>query len=223
MTPEAAPNTPNIPVADVLSAAARTIGQMPEEAVQSKFAELQQMRRARTEREITRQQKATDSLEGDEAAYRAGLMCEESDLKNAARWYRAAAVNDFPGASLKLAKVLTALAAEHHARGETQTEAALIEEASDWCVKACAAGEFVAGEIEALDLMEKLNARLDPDRPQTEPGSDGPSTGQCSIGGLKNAMRLNGAKLEEHLSSCTHCQAEQAEQSDRSASVPAPR
>lgn len=38
-------------------------------------------------------------------------MHENSDLKKAARWYRAAAVNDFPGASLKLAKALTALAA----------------------------------------------------------------------------------------------------------------
>lgn len=209
--------------ADFLSAAARTIGQMPEEAVQSKYAELQQMRRARTEREITRQQEATDSLEGDEAAYQAGLMCEESDLKKAARWYRAAAVNDFPGASLKLAKVLTALAAEHHASGETQTEAALIEEASDWCVKACAAGEFIAGEIEALDLMEELNARLDPDRLLAEPGSASTATGQCTHGGLKNALTLSEAKLEEHLSSCTSCQAEKAVQADRSAPAPAPR
>lgn len=165
-----------IPEADVLSAAARTIGQMPEEAVQSKFAHLRQMSKARTEREIIRQQAETDSLEGDEAAYQAGLMHEKSDLKQAARWYRAAAVNDFPGAALKLAKVLTALAAEHYGRGETHAGEALIEEASDWCVKACAAGEFVEGEAEAFDLMEELNARLDPDYRRAEPGSGSPAT-----------------------------------------------
>lgn len=211
------------PEADFLSAAARTIGQMPEEAVQSKYAELQQIRRARTEREITREQEATDSLEGDEAAYQAGLMSEESDLKNAVRWYRAAAVNDFPGASLKLAKVLTALAAEHHASGETQAEAAVIEEASDWCVKACAAGEFVAGEIEPHDLLEELNARLDLDRPRSEPGSGSPAAGQCALGGLQNAMMLNGPKAEKHLRSCTFCNAEQAKHPGRPASAPAPR
>jgi len=79
MTPEEALG------ADVLGSAARTIGEMPEEAVQSKFAQLQQMRGARTEREIIRQQAEADSLEGDEAAYQAGLMHEKSDLKKAAR------------------------------------------------------------------------------------------------------------------------------------------
>ena len=57
--------------------------------------------------------------------------------------------------SLKLAMVLTALAAESRARGETHTEEALVEEAKDWCLKACAAGEFVEGETEAFDLMER--------------------------------------------------------------------
>lgn len=207
--------------ADFLSAAASTIGTMPEEAVQSRYAELQQMRRTRSDREITRQQEATDSLEGDEAAYQAGLMFEESDLRKAARWFRAAAVNDFPGASLKLARVLTDLAAQHHDIGETQTEAALIEEASDWCVKACAAGESVAGEIEALDLMEKLNARLDLDCSNVEP--DGPATGECTHGGLQKVARLNEVKMAEHLSSCSYCQAEKADQADRSAPAPAPR
>jgi TPR repeat protein len=142
---------------------------MPEDAVQSKFAQLQQMREASTEREIIRQQAEADSAEGDEAAYQAGLMYERSDLEKAAHWYGVAAVNDFPGASLKLAVVLAALAEKCRARGETRAEAALVDEASDWCVKACAAGEFVEGEIEPFDLMEKLNERLGPDWCPAEP------------------------------------------------------
>jgi hypothetical protein len=217
MTPE------ETPASDVLSAAARTIGQMPEEAVRSKFAQLQQMRKARTEREIIRQQTEADSLEGEEAAYQAGLMYEKSDLKKAARWYRAAAVNDFPGASLKLAKVLTALAAEHHARGETYVEEALIEEASDWCIKACAAGEFVEGESEAFDLMEELNARLDPDCRPAGPDSGSPATAQCTHGGLTKVIAMPNQAMEEHLESCSSCKAEKAERAARGASAPASR
>jgi hypothetical protein len=217
MTPEETPE------ADVLSAAARTIGQMPGEAIQSKFAQLQQMRKARTEREIIRQQTETDSLEGDEAAYQAGLMHENSDLRKAARWYRAAAVNDFPGASLKLAKVLTALAAEHYARGETHAGEALIEEASDWCVKACAAGEFVEGETEAFDLMEELNMRLDPDSRRAEPGSGSPATAPCTHGGLKNVIAMPNQAMEEHLKSCSSCKAEKAERVARGAWASFPR
>jgi TPR repeat protein len=217
MTPEETPE------ADVLSAAARTIGQMPEEAIQSKFAELQQLRKARTEREIIRQQAETDSLEGDEAAYQAGLMYEDSDLKKAARWYRAAAVNDFPGASLKLAQVLAALAAEHYGRGETHAGEALIEEASDWCVKACAAGEFVEGETDAFDLMEELNARLDPDFRRADPGSSSPATAPCTHGGLRNVTAMPTKAMEEHLKSCSSCKAEKAERAARGASAPASR
>lgn len=209
--------------ADVLGAAARTIGQMPEEAVQSKFAQLQQARKARTEREAIRQQAEADSLDGDEAAYQAGLMHEKSDLKQAVRWYHAAAVSDFPGASLKLAKVLAALAEEHYTKGETSAGEALIEEASDWCVKACAAGEFIDGETEAFDLMEELNARFDPDFRRPEPGSGSPAAGQCTHGGLMKVAAMPNQAMEEHLKSCSSCKAEQAEMAARGAWVPASR
>ena len=206
---------------DVLSAAARTIGQMPEDAVRSRFAQLQQMSKARTEREIIRQQAEADSVEGDEAAYQAGLMYDErSDLEKAVRWYRAAAVNDFPGASLKLAIALAALAAECRARGETHAEEALVEEASDWCVKACAAGEFVEGETEAFDLMEELNERLGPDwRPaEPDPGS-GPAAGRCTRGGLAKVIALPNRVMEEHLKSCSFCRDEKAARAARDAST----
>jgi hypothetical protein len=218
MTPE------ETPVPDVLSAAARTIGEMPKEAVQSKFAQLQQTRRALTEREIIRQQAEADSIEGDEAAYQAGLMHEKSDLKKAARWYRVAAVNDFPEASLKLAKVLAALAVDHRARGEEQAAEALIEEASDWWVKACAAGEFAEGEAEDFDLMEELNARLELARREAESGSGGQEGSQCTHGGLAKAIAMlpNQKAVEEHLNSCGSCLNEK-ERAARGASAPAAR
>lgn len=217
MTPE------ETQLSDVLSAAARTIGQMPEEAVQSKFAQLQQMS-ARTEREIVRQMAEADSVEGDEAAYQAGLMYEKSDLKQAARWYRIAAVNDFPGASLKLARVLADLAAECRARGETDAGDALADEALDWCLKACAAGEFIEGETEAFDLMEELNERLGPDWRQAEPDPGGsPATGRCTHGGLAKVIALPNHAMEEHLKSCSSCKDEKAKWAARDESAPTSR
>lgn len=209
---------------DFLSAAARTIGQMPEDAIQSKFAQLQQMSKASPEREIIRRQAEADSVEGDEAAYQAGLMYERSDLEKAARWYRAAAVNDFPGASLKLAVVLVALAAECRTRGETQAEEALVEEASDWCIQACAAGEFVEGEIEAFDLIEELNERLGPDwrHAEPDPGS-GPAVGLCTRGGLAKVIALPNPAMEEHLKSCNSCRDEKDARAARDTSTPASR
>jgi hypothetical protein len=218
MTPE------ETPVPDVLTAAAGTIGEMPREAVQSKFAQLQQMRKALTEREIIRQQTETDSIEGDEAAYQAGLMHEKSDPKQAARWYRVAAENDFPEASLKLAKVLAALAVEHRAKGEDQAAEALIEEASDWWVKACAAGEFAEGEAEDFDLLEELNARLELARREAESGSGGPEGSQCVHGGLAKAMAMlpNQKAVEAHLNACGSCLAEKG-RAAKGASAPAAR
>jgi hypothetical protein len=189
---------------DALRAAARTIGQMQEADIQRKFAELQEARKARTRREILRQQ--TDSLEGDEAAYQAALKHEEDgDLKTAARWYSEAADHDFPGASLRLARVLDALAAEQHARGENQAAEALNEEALEWCAKA-----FAAGEAGASEFIEEFDARLDPAR--------------CALGGLHKVTALDPAQMAEHFRSCGPCQAEQAEQAARPAtSAPTPR
>lgn len=196
---------------DFLSAAASTIGQMPEDAVQSKFAQLQQMIRACTEREIIRHQVEADSVEGDEAAYQTGLMYERSDLGEAARWYRAAAVNDFPGASLKLAVVLAAQAAECRARGETHAEEALVEEASEWGIKAYVAGEFVEGDTEAFDLMGELNKRRGPDWPQAEPDlGSGPAADRCTRGGLAKIMALPTHAMDEHMKSCSSCRDERA-------------
>jgi hypothetical protein len=195
----------------VLSEAAATIGDMPEDQIRAKYAQMQQARKDRSEREAARQKAAVNAVHSDEAAYRLGLMYEESDPVEAEEWYRAAAANDFPGASLKLAKILAARAADHHAGGETQAEESLIEEAQEWCMKAVAAGEFIAGEIEPFDLTEQLNSQLDRLRAGRPRDDDprGPATSQCA-GRRQAALLADPVKLAEHLASCEACLAEKA-------------
>lgn len=195
---------------DALRAAAHTIGQMTETDLQSKFAQLQEARKARTEREVLRQQVEGDSVELDEAACQAALRNEEAgDLRAAERWYRAAAENDFPGASLRLAVVLDALAAEHHSRGETHAEEAVNEDAREW-----AAIAFAAGEIGASRLMEELDARLEHGR-RTASLSPGelPAAPRCALGGLRQVAALDPDEMNKHCSSCESCQAELAARS----------
>ena len=133
-------------------------------------------------------------------------------------------MNDFPGASLKLAMVLPALAAECRARGETHAEEALVEEAKDWCINACAAGEFVEGETEAFDLIEELNERLGPDWRQTEPDpGSGPAADRCTHGGLAKVIALPNRAMEEHLKSCSSCRDEKAARAARDTSTPTSR
>lgn len=213
---------------DALDAAARTIGEMPADHIRRKFAQLQEAREARGEREALRRQAEAGSLELDEAAYQAGFKHEEEgDLKAAARWYRGAAASDFPGASLRLAIVLDALAAEHHAKGETQAAEAVNEDAREWAAKA-----FAAGEVGASRLMEELDARMDPARPRAQaapaapasasqaspagseapPGPGEAAAGWCSLGGLRQAAQLDdAAEMYEHCRSCGSCQAELAQ------------
>jgi hypothetical protein len=190
---------------DALRAAARTIGQMPEADIRSKFAQLQAARKARTEREILRQQAEADSVELDEAAYEAAARHEEAgDLESAVRWYRAAAANDFPGASLRLAMVLDALAAEHYAKAETAVGEALSEES-----RVSAAKAFAAGEVGASEFIEELDARLDPARAAASPPTD-PEPTECVLGGIQKVARFEPGKMLEHCHSCRSCQAELA-------------
>jgi hypothetical protein len=202
---------------DALRAAARTIGQMPEASIQRKLAQLQEARKIRTQREALRQHVESESLELDEAAYQAALKHEEDgDLRAAARWYRMAAVNDFPGASLKLASVLSvlsALAAEHHARAESQAGPAMYEEAMEWASKA-----FAAGEVGASRLIGELDERLDRPAHAAQHGEamatrlppDGRTTGECGLGGLRKAVALDPAEMSRHCQSCASCQDELA-------------
>jgi hypothetical protein len=198
---------------DALLAGARTIGQMPEADIRSKFAQLQAARKARTDVEILRQQAEADSVELDEAAYEAAARHEEAgDLESAVRWYRAAAANDFPGASLRLAMVLDTLAAEHYAKAETALAEALSEES--W---ASASKAFAAGEVGASEFIDELYARLDPRRAAAPPAEPEPTV--CSLGGFFNLTRFNPGKMLEHLRSCRSCQAERAEVARRADTI----
>jgi TPR repeat protein len=204
---------------DALRAAARTIGQMPEADIQRKFTQLQEARKARSQREFLRQQAEIDSLELDEAACQAGLKSEEDgDLKAAARWYHAAAVNDFPEASLRLAMILGAMAAEYRTEAESQPTKALIVEALEWYAKA-----FAAGEIEDDELIDELIVRLDSGRLRTQPAASAPANAgeapadssepaedQCALGGLRNVFTLDPVEMSKHCQSCQSCLTELA-------------
>jgi hypothetical protein len=226
---------------DGLRAAARTIGQMPEADIRRKFAQLQEARKARSQHEILRQQAELDSLELDEAAYQAGVKSEEDgDIRTAARWYHAAAVSDFPGASLRFASVLDALAAEYGtSAGESQLRTAMIMDALEWCAKAFAAGEDGAG-----DLIETLTAHLDPARLQAQPPPAAPTSAgvassgaseaiprrgeqaedHCALGGLWNVIKLSPGEMGEHFRSCHFCRSCLAELAVKlPAVVPVPR
>lgn len=142
-----------------LRAAARAIDQMPGTDLQLSFTELTARRNARTQMEILQQQAELASLDLDEAAYELASEAEaQGDLPRAAHWYSAAALNDFADASLKLAKVLDALAeGQLDARNggpATREELDLFSEACTWYGNAIA-----AGETEADELLEKLIER----------------------------------------------------------------
>lgn len=152
---------------DELRTAARTISQMSNTDIQRKFRQIQQARNARSQHEMLRQQTEFGTPELDEAAYQAGLKAEEDgDLRMAARWYHAAAVNDFPEASLRLAVVLAALAAECRTEAESQLEKTMISDALEWYAKAFAAGEVEDDEDD--ELTDKLITRLDRTRSETQ-------------------------------------------------------
>jgi TPR repeat protein len=149
-------------VEDALRQAHHSIGRMPDDAIRRKLASIQSAREARGHREVLRQQQELDALELGEAAYQNGTRShEEGDLRQAARWYRAAALSDYADASLKLAVVLDAMAEECAAKHGNQTaeELTLTAESLQWYATA-----FGAGEPDAADLLDALITRLAPFR-----------------------------------------------------------
>lgn len=144
---------------DGLRAAARTIGQMPDTELQRKLSEFRLARDARSQLEVYQRQAELDSLDGDQAAYELATKAEAAgDLRWAARWYRAAAMNDFADAAFRLAKTLDALAEQHLHQPASHLSA---REEVDLVMQACRwyGDAYAAGELEAADLMDKLLAR----------------------------------------------------------------
>jgi hypothetical protein len=142
-----------------LRAAAGAIDQMSATDIQQALRKLKQKRGARSQMDILHQQTELASLELDQAAYQLASEAEaQGDLARAAHWYTAAALNDVSDASLKLAKILDALAEKHLAdqggNPATREELDLVSEACRWYSDA-----LVAGETEAQELLEKLIER----------------------------------------------------------------
>ena len=179
---------------DQLRTAAGTINDMSEAELRHKFRQMRARLGGRTPHEALRQQSELDSLELDEAAYRLAARAEEAgDLATAARWYRAAALNDFADAALRLAAVLHAQAerdpAAPDSQGETRAELHLVTEAARWYIAA-----FAAGDVEAEEFLENLLSRHDPGRSRARPsGDDGPGVDSQVPGGLgQETARLPG-------------------------------
>jgi hypothetical protein len=188
-----------------LRAAAATVGQMHHAELQRKLNELKKARASRTPLEVLRQQAELESLELDQAAYKLGSQAHaDGDLPEAARWYRAAAINDFSDASFKLATVLDALAAKYLARPGLREERGLVTEAANWYLAA-----FLAGDLEGLDPLDSLIARLDEQAGTSHTAADDDSQPpSCVLGGLKNVAQLQLAEASAHCSSCQSCKAE---------------
>lgn len=163
---------------DELHAAAGTIDDMPPAELRRKFAQLKDVRANRTKRQTLRQQAELDSMELDEAAYRLGSQAQQDgDLLTAVRWLRAAALNDFADAPLRLAKAFDSLARQRLANtgttSATHDELHLVIQAARWYLVALA-----AGDIEADELLEVLLARHDPSRRGPGPAVDGTPAGR---------------------------------------------
>lgn len=142
-----------------LRKAADAMDRMSNTELQRSLEEVKQKRNARTTMEVAQQQTELASLELEQAAYQLASEAEaRGDLSAAARWYTAAASNDFGNAALKLAKILDALAEKHLGSKEgglaTREEQHLVTEACRWYSDAVA-----AGELEADDLLERLMDR----------------------------------------------------------------
>ena len=142
-----------------LRAAAGAINRMPGTDLERALRQVKERRNARSQMEVLQQQTELASLELEQAAYQLASEAEaKGDLLCAARWYTAAALNDFADASLKLAKILDALAGRHlHAREgnvATREERDLLSEACRWYSDAIA-----AGETEAEELLDRLIER----------------------------------------------------------------
>jgi len=193
-----------------LRAAAATIGQMSDTELQCKLSQLKKARKARTPREIYRQQDELGSLELDQAAYKLASQAHaDGNLSEAARWYRVGAINDFADAPLKLAMVLDSLAARYLAGAEspaaTREDLGLVTEAANWYLAA-----FLVGDLEALDPLDSLIARLDGQARAAHviATADDSGPGRCAPGGLQKVTELPPAEAIAHCRSCRPCKAE---------------
>ncbi len=197
-----------------LIAAAATIGSMPQAALSQRLGQLEEERRRRSGIAAVRQSAELDSLDLDEAAYQLARQHHaDGNLAAAARWYRAAAANDYADAALLLGNVLEQLAEKYltgpSTRASVRDELSLVTEAARWYIEA-----YGAGHLEAAERVDPMIARHDPNRVRpvpAEPPPHGrePEPAACEDGGLQAV--LEESELEaavRHFRDCVACQQE---------------
>jgi hypothetical protein len=204
-------------VSERLACAAEAMGHFSDAEASQRLAEFHRARASRTQQQISRQQAELVSMENDAAAYHlaAQTQCEglrlraegrwregDDHLRTAVRWYRAAALNDYADASLRLADVLDALATAARDRPEPGTgahdELALVCEAAQWYAVAYAA----TGDVTVVDALDELIVRHDPRRkptlqPQTDTATAQPQSPQPAASETSESREAPGDEAQE--------------------------
>jgi len=197
-----------------LAAAAAAIRSMPKAIISQRLAQLEAERERRSDFSAASQDAEFDSAQLDEAAYRlASEYHARGKLREAARWYRAAALNDYADAALQLGYVLEGLAEKYIESPSTpqvaRDELALVEDASRWYAEALGAGYFE----EAAGRFDSMVSRHHPNRPRPAP-ADPPGrhrleTEPCDQGGLRSVNeRCTVEAAARHIRHCLACQQE---------------
>ncbi len=203
-----------MPAEEDLAAAAATIRSMPKALISQRFAQLEAERQRRSDFSAASQETELDSVQLDEAAYRlASEYHARGKLREAARWYQTAALNDYADAALQLGYVLEGLAEKYiDSPGSPQVvreELALVEEASRWYAEALGAGYFE----EAAERLDIMIPRHHPGRPRPAP-ADPPRPPElradpCDQGGLRAVNERSTVETAAlHVRHCEACQHE---------------
>lgn len=197
-----------------LYAAARTIRTMSSTTLNQRYSRLLAERQQQTDFTTASQDTDLDSTQLDEAAYQLGCQYHGlGRLTDAARWYRAAALNDYADAALQLGYVLEASAERYldspASPPAEREELNLVVEAARWYAEALGAGYFE----EAADRVDPLISRHDPTRPRPSPSNAAATPAaepaRCPQGGLQVVNQQCAVEVAaEHIRHCTACQQE---------------
>jgi len=196
-----------------LLAAGAVIGDMPAAEVDRRLRQLMERRRSRSDLAELRELAELDACELERSTYQlARRYHDEGNLEAAARWYAAAAANDYADATFELAKVLDTLAARQRdipaSHASRREELDLVEGAARWYSAA-----YAAGHPDSAELLDALIARHDPSRPRVARPPAGHLPGvhageACPLGGLMRVMQGRLTTASVHVGTCHACQKE---------------
>jgi hypothetical protein len=213
-----------VSIVDRLASAAAKMASMPDADLRLAMDRLDGEDRQRTGLQRARHSVAVESVNLDWGAYELACHYDDAgDLEAAARWYRAAAANDFADAALRLGCVLDMLASRCAATvspGYSSSEGeslVLVSEAARWYADA-----YAAGYSEAAERLDGMISRHDPDHPQprAEPAKASQNEASCQAGGLDTIVNEN--DLITAMSHFRHCSSCQAEFVERGGILPTP-